>query len=80
MFRESDYVDKKPHKSNQPVPIFQALSRASRLDDGQAEKASSRSNYPTASAIFNCDRYTNIYIYIYENIFTDLYLYEHSYI
>mmetsp|Transcript_21165 Transcript_21165/g.20503 ORF Transcript_21165/g.20503 Transcript_21165/m.20503 type:complete len:259 (+) Transcript_21165:243-1019(+) len=45
MFRESDYVDKRPHKSNQPVPIFQALSRASRLDDGQAEIASSRNVY-----------------------------------
>jgi hypothetical protein len=45
MFRESDIVPKRPHRVNQPVPTFQALSRASRFDEGSAELESSRSNY-----------------------------------
>lgn len=46
MFRESDIVTRGPHKVNQPVPTFQALSQASRFDEGSVEIVSSHDMYP----------------------------------
>lgn len=46
MFREGDIVKRGPHKVNQPVPTFQALSQASRFDEGSVEIVSSHDVYP----------------------------------
>ena len=45
MFRESDAVAKNPHKVIQPVPEFQAQSRAMRFDEGSVDILPSGSQY-----------------------------------
>lgn len=46
MFRESDVTAKNPHKIVQQVPTLQAVSRASRFDEGSTTVGSSRNLYP----------------------------------
>ena len=59
MFRESDAIARNPHKVIQPVPEFQAQSRAMRFDEGSVDIASSGSQHSTEIIPTTWDTYVD---------------------